>query len=344
MGEAPSVIVLTLTRILRTADEEWGFRTRKTRRKGGRPVGQSTLYKLLSNPFYYGLIVRAGEAFPGLHKPMISRDEFERVQGFLGRPNRVEAAQRSFAFTGLLRCGECGLAITAELKTNRQGHRYTYYHCTKRRATSRCEQKTIRAEQLEDQVRAALQRITIPTRLLEWAGKNMQEVQSAEEADQRRTQVSVESAMKECDGRLSRLTDLRLRDLLPDDEYGAKRQEIVDEKLRLIERTRGGRAANGPAWFEPAQHYFSFLAFAEKEFRLGSTEVKRDILQTLGSNLTLKDGILNIHAEKPFLWAEEGRGFPAWWGIVQRVRTWFSEHPDRIRWPAFCEQRKKTRR
>jgi hypothetical protein len=45
---------------------------------------------------------------------MATIDEFERVQQLLGRPARPRAKTREFAYTGMIRCGECGFTVTAE--------------------------------------------------------------------------------------------------------------------------------------------------------------------------------------------------------------------------------------
>lgn len=325
-----------LSRILTTVNDTCGFRTRKSRRQGGRPLALSTLYKLLTNPFYYGLIVRNGGSFPGAHPAMITRDEYDRVQEFLGRPNRAGHVRHYFPLAGLIRCGECGLSVTAEVKVNRFGSRYTYYHCTKRRGASRCAQRTIRAEALEAQVLDVLKTITVPESVLSWAARHIEELHTLEKGDQAKRVASAELALRDCETRLSRLTDLRIRDLLADEEYGVKRQELVEEKLRLI-RCRDAGVSQDSSWFEPAKQYLSFRVHAANRFQVGTDEDKAAIVRALGSNLTLRDRKLTIHAEKPFLWVEGVPSLPTWQALVERVRTFFTEHPDRIRWPAFCQ-------
>ena len=86
----------------------------------------SSIYKILSTPFYAGLIVWNGQVHPGKHEAVISIDEFERVRALLQRPGRPKPRQHSFAFTGMIRCGACGLFVTAEHKINRFGSRYIY--------------------------------------------------------------------------------------------------------------------------------------------------------------------------------------------------------------------------
>jgi hypothetical protein len=45
---------------------------------------------------------------------------------------------KEFAYTGFIKCGECGSAITAvektkTIKTTGERKTYIYYHCTKRK-------------------------------------------------------------------------------------------------------------------------------------------------------------------------------------------------------------------
>jgi len=60
--------------------------------------------------------IRNRDARPGAHEPIVTKDEFDRVQELLGRPNRQPRQRHAFAFTGLIRCGECGASVTAENK------------------------------------------------------------------------------------------------------------------------------------------------------------------------------------------------------------------------------------
>src|ERR1035441_10585360 len=66
------------------------------------------------------------------------------------------------AFTGLLRCAECGGAITAEIQ---KGH--TYYRCTKKsRATVWCLQPYVREEVLDAEISSLLKPYSLPS---DWA-------------------------------------------------------------------------------------------------------------------------------------------------------------------------------
>jgi len=65
-----------------------GYRTKVQRRasgphKGGCLYCRGTLYHLLANPIYRGMIVHKGKAHPGEHKPIVDEQLFEQVQAKL---------------------------------------------------------------------------------------------------------------------------------------------------------------------------------------------------------------------------------------------------------------------
>ena len=88
--------------IARMARDEWGMTTPKQKRRGGNPISLSTLYKLLSNKFYAGVIVWLGEEYPGKHPPVVSLDDFEHVQDMMGRRERPRYQSHGHTFTGLI--------------------------------------------------------------------------------------------------------------------------------------------------------------------------------------------------------------------------------------------------
>ena len=109
----------------------------------------SATYKILSSPFYAGILDRYGDWRVGRkHEPMVTLDEFNRVQEFFGHPGRPKPVTHAFAYTGLIRCA-CGLSITAEEKVKPSGRHYTYYHCT-RRAWPQCNHPAVRVEAIEE--------------------------------------------------------------------------------------------------------------------------------------------------------------------------------------------------
>ena len=121
-----------------------------------KPLSLSNVHRILTNPFYYGLFVYKDEIFQGSHSPIIDKDLFDKVQEVIKfRSKPIINKNHYFVFRGFIRCAECGCQITAEVQ---RGH--AYYHCTKKRGP--CTQtKYVREENLAQQVKEAIQKVSI---------------------------------------------------------------------------------------------------------------------------------------------------------------------------------------
>ena len=291
---------MTPPRILTLANSSWGLRTRQFKREGGAPLGLSSIYRIFRNPFYYGMIKHGGELMPGSHEPMVAKAEFDRIQVLLGVEDNPRPKKHRFAFTGLIRCGECGGSITAEHKVNRQGHEYVYYHCTRRKKNTKCSQRVIEVQKLESQVSSFLRSISIHPDFLTWVTALARELQDDEAKKVKTSQNALKRRLDTCKRELSELVNLRLRGLLNDDEYLNKKNELETERAKIREIL-----ANADGAFDEVSacslEAFWFAATAGQVFDSGDNVVKRACLKYIGSNPTLLDGILCINALEPFL-------------------------------------------
>ncbi|GFO80533.1 MAG: hypothetical protein A49_01600 [Methyloceanibacter sp.] len=157
------------------AAKEWGLTTRPTRKQPSRPPSKGLIYKLLGNKFYAGVIVYGPHEYPGKHQPMVTLEEFERVQHLIAGRNKPVHHHYERAFTGLIACGECGRAITAETKTkwtadHEHAHFYTYYHCSHSDKEKYCAQRHgLREEDLTAQIAAEVNRFVPAPPFDNWA-------------------------------------------------------------------------------------------------------------------------------------------------------------------------------
>jgi len=311
--------------ILRIAEEDWGLKTRQTKKEGGKPLTKSLIYKLLSNPFYYGAILRKGEIYPGCHEPMVTKDEFDKVQKILGRPT-TKPNKKEFAYTGLIKCGECGSMVTAEEQVNRYGYHYTYYHCSKKKGGihNHCGQKYVRVEELENQIASYLESILLPESFVAWGITQLKLAQTEEEKLQGDIHRSLENAVADCKRKLDNLLNLKLKDLLTDQEFVEQKSELTAKRMQLEGRL-SMLESNSQIWFEPSEKLFLFLTLAKDCFLCGDRELKREILETVSSNLWLSDRKLLIEAKKPFVLAVQRAQSPPGWGLVDDVRTFFAD-------------------
>jgi DNA invertase Pin-like site-specific DNA recombinase len=76
-------------RRIRDIMEERGLRTLQRKREGGRPLALSSIYNILTNPFYAGVIPWKGRLYPGKHP---ARRKHGRVRAGAGAPRPDDEA------------------------------------------------------------------------------------------------------------------------------------------------------------------------------------------------------------------------------------------------------------
>lgn len=369
----------TPPQLLKIADEEWGLRTRRRPKSGDKPLSRSAIYRVLTNPFYYGWFYYRGQLHKGQHEPMITEQQFRQVQRFLGRTGRPRPqkpwlqvdtptdpstvirdltgdsittnargqpnlfrsygqAQKGFAFTGMIHCGECGGMITAEErwrknKTNDGIRHYVYYHCTKRKGGlrgPRCRQPHIEVKELERQMDEVLATLTLPKGFMEWALEYLRQTHEQETQTHEQTAQAIEESYRKAQKQIDVLLDLRLRELISEEEFEAKRQMLFRERDRWAER-RMDNQHNSDRWFELVENTLKFASTVSFRFQSGCVQEKRLILQILGSDLLLKDKILRFEPVAPFNALQNVSQCSDWRGRVDDVRTFYFENAMDVR-------------
>ena len=238
---------------------------------------------------------------------MISREEFNKIQFLLGSKSNPRPKSKTFAFTGLIRCGECGAAITAEDKYKKQKngnvHHYTYYHCTKR-VDPNCTQKVVELKNLETQILEILSNITIPREFTEWAIDILVKENEGEAKVIDNIAKTYQKNLNSCTKEIYELLNLKLKSLITDEEYIIKKKELEEEKFKYNNLLKNNDSRNNE-WITNIEKLFNFAETAKDRFEKGTLSDKKEILYLTGSNLSLKDGKLHISLKKPMIYINE---------------------------------------
>jgi len=308
--------------IRRTVNED-GFRTRLTKRGGGKPIARSVFYSMFGNPYYAGIIQwKNGESWRGGHPPMVTLDEFDRVQEILGRPGRSRPKRHAFAFTGLIHCGGCGGAITAERHVKPNGRQYVYYRCSRMKSKERCRELPIPESVLEQQIVRHLGRLTVPDEVVSWATRHVRKVVVNEQARREEVHGTLEKTIAAVRRQEEALLSLRLRELVDDSTYTEKRTALLQQRhsleFRLSQSSRSPREIG-----EFTMQTFEFAARVKGAFLNGTSVQKRVVLESVGLNYTLSGKKLALEFKNPLRLLAEAASRSDWCATTDDVRTWF---------------------
>ena len=110
-----------------------GMRSRGTRNLAPQPLPRSTIYDLLRNDYYVGIVTYRGQKTPGRHEPLVSRETFDQVQTVLDthRLSGERGHKHSHYLKGSIHCGACGRRLTYSANVGGSGRVYEYLVCTK---------------------------------------------------------------------------------------------------------------------------------------------------------------------------------------------------------------------
>lgn len=335
-GERPMDILRKLNRS--------GYTTRKTKKLGGRLLSKASFYRIITDPFYYGDMVRREGIFLGKHPTMITRTEFDLIQIKLGNKGRPRYSKTDFPYKDVLKCGECGGSVTCEEKwqivctgcktkfhkgkntnecpecqtkieemKNPKLLHYIFYHCTKR-VHKDCTQGSISLDKLETKIDNELQQFEIDEDFRDWAIAHLNEINTDDEQRGLDTRASLDKRLRDVEWSINNLIRLRIRkeniEAYEDEEkqlaYDEEENRLLAEK-KTLKKQIDELDTNQVERIDATKEVFDFAYHARNSFDNGNTLTKTKILSRLGSNLVIKDRELHIDGENAFFLIAKGK-------------------------------------
>ena len=119
----------------------------------GKPMYQSTLFKILKLEKYTGIYRYDGEIYTNIYPQIIPIPLFERVQKMMEH-NKLGANSRNtdFVLKGKLYCGLCGMKINGDSGTSHTGVKKFYYTCSNKKRFRKCNKTSIKKDEMEQMV------------------------------------------------------------------------------------------------------------------------------------------------------------------------------------------------
>jgi len=273
----------------------------------GRPLYLSPIAHMLTNPFYYGQFLFKGELHQGIHKPMISKLHFDRIQKALisnGKP-RKNGQRKEFLFLGFARCGECGYTVTAERHTKKSGRSYVYYRCTKKSKSQKCKQsRFLREDRLAAQLTETCQNAALPA---QWRDRFLKRIDGWRSEESRVSAVGAQNLkgeLQHINARIDRLLDLFLDGALEETEFKHKKNLVMAKKAQIEQRI-ADFDRHGDNRLEPLRNWVIEASSLKDTVRQGNFSGMKNFLQNHGSNRRLTDGVFKVDLQKP--WSDIAR-------------------------------------
>jgi len=288
---------------LRKGYHDAGFTYRSRNGK----IGRSTLYKLLRNPFYKGLMPWKGGLYPGTYEPLVDESTWDRVQSLLDNNLKPKKTNHDFPYTGIITCGHCGCSITAEIKKGK----YVYYHCTN--ARGKCDSKWVRQEEIEEVFFEALQAVRIDEELAESLSQAMKEVAQTEIRGREEEVARLKKRAGQLQTKIQAAYNDKLDGKIDDTFWREQHNRMITERDRALRRISSYHDANR-LFYETGERLLKVALEAESVFgRCDSSQIRK-MLSVVVSNPTLTSGKVHYSYKTPFDVLAEGALKQNWLG------------------------------
>ena len=268
------------------------------------PLHKNCVKNILTNPFYYGHFKYGGEVHEGKHKPIVSKELFDKVQRVLvERGNPMKPRSEPKVFCGLLRCGTCGMMITAENKTKiskKHIHHYTYYRCTKKSKIIKCPEIAVRQEVLDEQFSEILSNYSMPSPWAEEFGLCMKEDEKKADRESSVIIVDLQNKIFNISEKIQRLLDVYLAQDIDRETYLKERNKLFSDK-KSFEEKMSNLERDAQSWLEPMQEWLNVASGLAEAAQLNDLPSKKSLLPKIfGSNPTLHDRRIQENPLQPY--------------------------------------------
>lgn len=304
----------SIAELQRIADKELHLSTPVRKKSGGNPIAYSSLCVMFKNPFYYGALPFKGRLLNGKHAPMITQEEFERVQQIIDPDHAARPKDRTYNFQlrNLFRCGECGFAITAEqkqkqIKSTGETKEYIYYHCTGKNKSIKCNQpkRHVNEDVLFEQIKDKLSKYTVDPDFYKLAIEAL--AQEEDEVVEKHNDASAraDKRIQRAQEAINRLRRMRYNGEADDDTWYFAEMEELESNLKDAQKSRNNVEYKARDWRAKADEIFTFARYAKEDFDGDDIEKKRAVVVKLGEVLTIMDRTIQFTPNKYFKPIEE---------------------------------------
>jgi len=239
----------------------------------GKPVSQTGIENILKNPFYMGHmhIKSRNETYRGIHEPLISANLFQTVQDIKAGRNIKKKTKHRFTYRSLFQCSHCNKIIIAE---RQKGH--IYYRCH----TRLCETKTIRENEIENQMSLKLSTLAISPPALTCLEDSMTQWLTQKRQTRQNDTTSME--LEQIRARKDKMIDILSDDLIDKSTYAERMKRLLVQESKVLDK-RKNQASHGYNQ-QNADNFLELIKSLNATYFLANSVEKRQMVKILFSN------------------------------------------------------------
>jgi DNA invertase Pin-like site-specific DNA recombinase len=264
-----------------------GFRS-----KTGGMVKHGPLQKVITNPFYTGIIKvkKTGQTFDGCHEAIISTSLYQRAQEVLSGKTHRKGQKHYFTFRQLFLCEHCKHSLIGERQKG-----IVYYRCH----TIGCPSATLPERTVDMAIVRQLIRLECSQEEKDYFRKKFGQMKLNWQGRQQTLIQSLKLQLEQTESRQNRLTDAYLDQAIEKDVFEQRKTALQMERRQLQEQLQ---KLNDPKASVPdqLQELVELASHAYLAYKHANPFEKPDLVKTLSSNRSLENKELKITLKFPF--------------------------------------------
>jgi len=221
---------------------EAGLTSRPTRTRPAAPLRMTSVQKVLTNPYYYGIVVYKGRRVQGRHEPLISVETFEQVQAIMTAKRKASdrPSVHHHYLKGTVFCADCGGRLLYGRHTG-NGGLYEYFSCINRRSRSGggfCDSRHYLVDEIDRKLVEHYRTVRLNEEVRERVRNDIREDAQQRTALVKEDLERTEQALTKLEAEQEHLLDLLFKRLVSENVLARKQRQIEEEQARL-QRERG---------------------------------------------------------------------------------------------------------
>ncbi|PKK82271.1 MAG: recombinase family protein, partial [candidate division Zixibacteria bacterium HGW-Zixibacteria-1] len=256
-------------------------------------INKAGIHRILKNPIYHGEFVWKNKRYFGCHRPLISKELFDRVQATFQRANHPKETKRNIALAGLIKCGKCGCSMTPEIKKGK----YIYYHCTQYKGT--CDNIWVREEDLIEMFASVVKQVRVQPNVIDDLKKALLESQQDRVKYHQESIASLRRKYDQTSKMLDRAYEDKLNGTISAEMWKRKSTDWENKLVDIQSEINSHQNANSN-FYQTGLQILELANSAYDMYLQKNKEEKRYLLDILLSNCTFYRGTLCPTYKKPF--------------------------------------------
>ena len=191
-------------------------------------LSNQTLFKILTDKFYLGVMTVKGQEYPGTHEKIISEQVFYKCQKLIKNGNKGDNISASrinetFPLRHFILCPNCNRPLTACMSKSKSGKLYPFYKCYNKDCHGL---KSVSKDKLEGEFMSFLRKITPDKKSLDGFRKVLLDV-SREMTNKKKNNYKItQDRLANLQIEKAKLIEMKKKDLLDDEDFKNEMKKV----------------------------------------------------------------------------------------------------------------------